>query len=462
MKRIVSALVLVMLTMLALFAFLLQPQSTATPSQLLSHAEAQAPVGSGEPCVQGDPFQLEQLRTVLSSDQPPDDIQINRFLTVKTLGVGKLISETVEIPPFEPSSTPGDTEPNEPDRLEVNTTQFIVFNTRTQYEFELTLDGDMLNQIRECYTENRLDQGNTDVFEDPTTFDEPKELFLPSMLSSDGNPTHNSGSRARSNGIDNRIIRQPTTNWPWRTIAQFGEGCSGTMIGPRHLITAAHCINERGTSNWYTVTVRPGRDTAADDPTPYGQSTISLDPPPGVEAWYFTHPQWRNPNTAGGQWDWGMIVIPDRLGDQSGWMGYAAFVGSYLKQHNQYNRGYPACWVNRPDTPADCQQGRLYGDLNTCKLGAFNNPGPDNWNRTINHTCDTSGGHSGSPMYQYYYDGALNRYVPVVVGVHYGSRCDKNFDSDEICNLFDFYPSVIRRNTPTEFAIISYFREVFP
>ncbi len=96
---------------------------------------------------------------------------------------------------------------------------------------------------------------------------------------------------------------------------------------------------------------------------PYGSSTISPNPAPGQTAWYFTHPQWRNPATTNArQWDWGLIVIPDRLGDQTGWMGYVALPAMILKANNQYNRGYPACGGMRPDVPVNCQPWRLYGD----------------------------------------------------------------------------------------------------
>jgi hypothetical protein len=58
--------------------------------------------------------------------------------------------------------------------------------------------------------------------------------------------------------------------------------------------------------------------------------------------------------------------------------------------------------------------------------------------------------------------------VPGVVGVHNASLCDGDVDNDgtvepsEICDASDDYPSVVRRKTPTELDIISFFREEFP
>ena len=52
------------------------------------------------------------------------------------------------------------------------------------------------------------------------------------------------------------------------------------------------------------------RRARGDDSSPFGSSTIKIDPDPGTEAWYFTPAPWRDPaTTEPNQWDWGMIVI---------------------------------------------------------------------------------------------------------------------------------------------------------
>ncbi len=428
------------------------------------------------PCVPDDPYQLAELNQVIASDNPPTGtVTINRFIKITFIAKGTLVELPEDLaavePHFLPSTIPGQHDPEERDEAAVPAVddRVRVFNTRTANEFELELDAAMLEAIHKCRTEAGANAGTLGV-DDPEIVESGQRLFLPVLAAPDQPKLAASAPllhpAALSDGKDSRVIRAPTTTWPWRAIAQFGTGCTGTLVGPRHLITVAHCINKFGTNTWYGFPVRPGRDGNV---SPYGTSNISTTVPAGQEAWYFTHPQWRNPNIDNPwQWDWGFIVIPDRLGDATGWMGYYAFTAATMRQTSHLNRGYPACWSTRPDTPVACQTSRLYGDTSNCTLGDFSSPGPDGWNRQVYHSCDTSAGHSGSPLYRYVFDQKLNKDVPGVVGVHNASLCDRDVDNDgtvepnEICDASDDYPGVVRRNTPTELDIISFFREQFP
>ena len=56
----------------------------------------------------------------------------------------------------------------------------------------------------------------------------------------------------------------------------------------------------------------------------------------------------------------------------------------------------------------------------------------------------------------------------MVVGVHFGSTCDRDIDGDgtveasEQCDANDDFPSIVRRNTPDELWVISFLKEMFP
>ncbi len=431
---------------------------------------------ANEPCVPEDPFELARLAQEISKDTPSSaPVIINRFLTVEFIGQGNLIDDIPEEIPESPDEGDPQPEPEEPPPEEVvqRDLKFRVFNTRTLFEYELTLNGSMLTQIHQCREDAGLTLASEGV-DDLSTVEIPR-LFLPLLQTSGAvtatttTRTHTIAPNALSNAHDSRFLLGGTTAWPWRAISQFrygsgqDSGCTGTLVGPRHLVTAAHCINKIGTNNWFNFWVTPGKNGEGSSTAnePFGRSFIQLNPPPGTEAWYFTHSPWRNPNTSNPrQWDWGMIVIPDKLGNQTGWMGYVARPASQLNVVNHLNRGYPQCLNNRNDNPAACTAAtpnlaHLHGDTKNCTIGSYSAQGPDNWNRLITHSCDTSAGHSGSPVYHYFFDTTLNKWVPVVAMVHVASQC-------QACTPSDNHPSVSRRQTPTELNVISFFREVFP
>jgi V8-like Glu-specific endopeptidase len=448
--------------LLAILVFLFLPLLLVARAGAGNAASA-VPAGMN-PCLSDDPYSLENLRRILNNPAPSGGVQqINPYLTVEFIDAGILLEDDPDAPLLELTDPPGSGADEPPaDEADYREVQLRVFNPVTRNEFHLIAKQTMLDDILQCHQQAGWTSA-TEGVDDPSP--EHSTLLLPfvarnSQVISNTVTVNPQSPAGWSNGNDTRIIRSPTTLWPWRTISQFSYSnpddsrCTGTLIGPRHLVTAAHCINKQGTNQWYTIRVTPGKNGV--DNEPYGNSVISLSPAPGTEVWYFTPWRWRDPNLTHWQWDWGLIVIPDRLGDLTGWMGYAALSGNYLKTVSNYNRGYPLCGTdNQPINGVGCQDSRLYGDTKTCGIGNFYNPGPDGWNRRISVSCDMSGGHSGSAVYNYFWDASLGKYVPVVAMVASTESC-------KTCGPNNNYPNVMRRITPGDLSTISWLRETFP
>lgn len=187
-------------------------------------------------------------------------------------------------------------------------------------------------------------------------------------------------------GSDDRTRRSNTTDYPWRAmgwVESDQEKCTGTQIGPRHVLTSAHCVVRD--QKWFTnIRYYPGRNGSS---SPYGSKSAFCVV---VTSGWFDH-EYANH-------DYAMIILPQD--NSNGWLGYADRPWSDLKNSSVWMFGYP---TSKSPFPS------LWGM--SCTLEKV-------YTHSIRHECDATGGQSGAPLY--HYNGGDRR----VVAVHKGKISD--------------------------------------
>lgn len=161
-------------------------------------------------------------------------------------------------------------------------------------------------------------------------------------------------------GTDNRV-EMTSKNYPWSTIGRLSSGCTGTLVGRDLMLTAAHCVYDKGEVQKNFTYFYPNL----------------IDNVYVLRSWmeYIWHGT-KEPDKSRGD-DWAIIRLTEPLGDTYGWMGVDS--GQY---DTITNVGYAT----------NFRSGNTAGVHTGCKV-------TERQTKTFLHDCDNGRGASGGPIF---------------------------------------------------------------